>query len=185
MHSIGPKQYLEINCKGSMIKSKVGGFLCCFLKICDEPVADDHTVRFLWYPTFRIVSYFCLKPHVLIHHCEILHSPVQHKLIFFFNNTSDVITSYWIYKIKPPNCESRDVIWNVSLCDQDIFYIKGKLPIYQFPESFHTWKWNQFVLQICYANYKNQSLNRDILTKDFPKGLKIPYRGQFLKCPSI
>lgn len=98
-----------------MIKRKVKYFLCCFLKICDKTIAFHHMARFLKCPTFRIVSYFLLKVLCVdTHECETLQSPLQHKLIllgfFSFNNTSDVITSYWLYKIKLPDCESRDVI---------------------------------------------------------------------------
>lgn len=138
-----------------MIKSKVGCFLCCFLKICDETIAHHHVARFQWCPSFRIVSCFCLK---FTHECEILHSPLQHKLIllvvFSFNNTSDVITSYWLYKIKLPDCESRDVIGHVSLCDQDICYIKEKPPS---PREFSHLK----IKPICFANlgYANCKIN--------------------------
>lgn len=130
-------------------------------------------------------SYFCLKFCVDTHECKILHSPLQHKFccFFFSNKISDVITSYWFYKIKPPDCESKDVIWNVSLCDQDICYIKEKLPI---PREFSHLKIKPIcIANLFYVNYKINHLNRGLLTKDFPKGLKIPYRGQFLKYPLI
>lgn len=81
-------QTLHDRIKGRMLSFVV------FLKICDEAI-----VRSWLYPTFRIVSYFCLKFHMLIHEHEILYSPVQHNInfVFFFNNTPDIIASYWIY----------------------------------------------------------------------------------------
>lgn len=103
--------------------------------------------------------------------------------VFFSNKISDVITSYWFYKIKSPDCDSKDVIWNVCLCDQDICYVKEKLPI---PREFSHLKIKPVcIANLFYANYKSNHLNRGLLTKDFPKGLKIPYRGQFLKYPLI